>query len=53
MKYDLIFPKDKTFDELYEFAFRQNELLSVILSSIDEDNLSQNIKNKIWGEQTS
>ena len=43
------FPREKTVGALYDYIYRLSEALEIILSEIDEDNLSQSLKQKIDG----
>lgn len=48
------FPKEKTAEALYGYIYRLVEVLNIILSGIDESNLSDELKQKlgIGGDQT-
>ena len=41
------FPREKNAEALYDYIFRLVEVLDVILSEIDEGNLSSGLKEKI------
>ena len=47
------FPRDKSMDALYGYIYRLVEVLDIILSGIDEGNLSDELKEKlgIGGEE--
>lgn len=48
------FPRDKSVEALYGYIYRLVEVLDIILSGIDESNLSDELKQKlgIGGDQT-
>ena len=41
------FPKVKAVDSLYDYVYKLVEVLDVILSGIDEENLSSDLKQKL------
>lgn len=41
------FPREKNAEALYDYIFRLVEVLDVILSEIDEGNLSSHLKEKL------
>lgn len=41
------FPKEKSSEALYDYIFRLVEVLDIILSGIDESNLSSELKEKL------
>ena len=41
------FPRDKSVDALYSYIYRLTEVLDIILSGIDEGNLSDELKEKL------
>lgn len=41
------FPKVKTAEALYDYTYRLVEVLDIILSGINEDNLSADLKEKL------
>lgn len=41
------FPRDKSMDALYGYIYRLVEVLDIILSGIDESNLSDELKEKL------
>ena len=45
--FGLEFPREKTSAALYDYIYRLVEALEIILSEIGEENLSQELKEKI------
>lgn len=43
----LEFPKDKSVSELYDYIYKLTEALDIILSGINEENLSDELKEKL------
>jgi hypothetical protein len=41
------FPREKSWDALYDYIYRLVEILDIILSGIDESNLSDELKQKL------
>lgn len=41
------FPRDRSVDSLYGYIYRLVEVLDIVLSGIDESNLSDELKKKL------
>ena len=41
------FPREKSVEALYGYIYRLVEVLDIILSGLDENNLSDELKNKL------